>query len=72
MGEGLLYSKSSGGLIYYGGRFTIINLPGVNLLWGEGLLYDTGFTIVFRCDRPPLTRGLIFLPNLSFYLCGVI
>ena len=26
MGEGLLYSKSSGGLIYYGG----------------GLLYDTG------------------------------
>ena len=27
MGEGLLYSKSSGGLIYYGG--------------GEGLLYDT-------------------------------
>jgi len=23
MGEGLLYSKSSGGLIYYGGRFTM-------------------------------------------------
>ena len=22
-GEGLLYSKSSGGLIYYGGRFTL-------------------------------------------------
>jgi len=23
MGEGLLYSKSSGGLIYYGGRLTL-------------------------------------------------
>ena len=31
MGEGLLYSKSSGVLIYYG---------------GEGLLYDTGLIIV--------------------------
>ena len=33
MGQGLLYSKSSGG----GGGG-----GGVNLLWGEGLLYDTG------------------------------
>ena len=35
-GEYLLYSKVSGGKIYY-----IVNIPGEGLLC-EGLLYDTG------------------------------
>jgi len=35
MGEGLLYSKSSGGLIYYGGRFTLWHRIGK---WGASFV----------------------------------
>ena len=35
MGEGLLYSKSSGVNLLWGKVYFIVNLPGVNLLWGK-------------------------------------
>jgi hypothetical protein len=54
-GEYLLYSKVSGGKVYY-----IANIPRGNVYYAEGLLYDTG--TVLNSSRKIVERGKIDTP----------